>query len=79
MIKDLVGTAVDSVEHSARRPLGAPGTPESGERKKSRALAIARDLTAFRGFNPDDPEIKRLISDLVEAAVYRRCRPGRGE
>jgi hypothetical protein len=74
VLKSLAETAVDSVEQASRRPLGAaggPDLPESGERKKSRAMAIARDLAAFRGYNPDDPEIKRLLSDLVEAAVFR--------
>lgn len=42
-------------------------------------MAIARDLLVFRGFDPDDPEIKRMVSDLVEAAVYRLHRPDRGE
>jgi len=78
VLKDLARTAADSVEQSSRRPLGSGGpsaAPESPEIKKSRAMAIARDLLVFRGFNPDDPEIKRLVSDLVEAAVCRIRRP----
>lgn len=78
VIKNLVETAVDSVEQSSSRALGASGGPElaeSSEIKKSRALVIARDLAAFRGYNPQDPEIKRLISDLIEAAVYRLHHP----
>lgn len=74
VLKSLAETAVDSVEQASRRPLGAAGgpeLPESAERTKSRAMAIARDLAAFRGYNPDDPEIKRILSDLVEAAVFR--------
>lgn len=81
VIKNLAQIAVDSVEQSSRRPLGAgrgPAAPENGEEKKSRAVAIARDLAAFRGFDPDDPEIKRLVSDLVESAVYRLNRPAGG-
>ncbi len=82
VIKRLVETAVDSVEQLSRRPLAAavpPAVPVSPETKKSRAMAIARDLLVFRGFDPDDPEIKRMVSDLVEAAVYRLHRPDRGE
>ncbi len=81
VIKDLVQTAVDAVEQAARRPLGsggkAPVSTDPGE-KKSRALAIARDLLKFRGFNPDDPRIKQMISDLIEASVYRLRRPEPG-
>ncbi len=78
VLKSLAETAVDSVEQASRRPLGSgagPEIPESSERKKSRAMAVARDLAAFRGYNPDDPEVKRLLSDLVEAAVFRLDRP----
>lgn len=82
VIKKLVETAVDSVEQLSRRPLataGSPAVPVSPETKKSRAMAIARDLLVFRGFDPDDPEIQRTVSDLVEAAVYRLQRSGQGE
>lgn len=78
VIRDLARTAAVSAEQSFRRPLGAaapPDQPGEAERKKSRAMAIARDLLAFRGFDPDDPEIERMVSDLVEAAVYRLRRP----
>lgn len=78
VIRDLARTAAASVEQSSRRPLGAAGSPDGPgqpERKKSQALAIARDLLAFRGFDPEDPEIERMVSDLVEAAVYRLNRP----
>ncbi len=78
VIRDLARTAAVSVEQSSRRPPGAAGSPEppgQPEIKKSRAMAIARDLLAFRGFDPDDPETERMVSDLVEETVYRLNHP----
>ncbi len=78
VIKSLTETAVEVVEQSSCAPMGAGGSSGetlSGEQKKSRAMAVARDLAIFRGFNPDDPDVKRVMNDLIEAAVYRLNRP----
>jgi len=83
VIKNLAeAAAAAAVEQSSRRPLSgaaSPAPPVAPETQKSRAMAIARDLLAFRGFDPDDPELIRITSDLVESAVCRLRRPGRGE
>jgi hypothetical protein len=68
VIKSLIRTAVLSTEQSARRDK-ACGLAVSAAEKKSRALSVSRDLLRFRGFNPDDPQIKRLTDDLIEAEV----------
>ena len=71
VIKSLIRTAVLSTEQSARRDK-ACGLAVSAAEKKSRALSVSRDLLRFRGFNPDDPQIKRLTDDLIEAEVEER-------
>ena len=70
VLKDLVRTAVLSAEGAAReeKPAG-PSLAPAG--LKDRALASARELLRFRGFDPDDPRIGRLARSLLDAELSR--------
>ena len=73
VIKSLAETAVESVDQVARSSVkekvqtAAPSGPE----KKMRALAIVREMLIYRGFKPDDPQVKQIVDNVIEAAVYR--------
>lgn len=73
VLKSIAATAVESAEQSFRgevkRDLQAAGVVRP-EVKKARAVAIARELMVYRGFNPDDLQVKRVIDNLIEAKVY---------
>lgn len=74
VIKSLVETAVETVEQSGRtmEKTGPPGHRAfTGSKKKIRALAIVRDLLIYRGFDPDNHQVKRIVNDLIESAVFR--------
>ncbi len=75
VIKSIAETAVESAEQSTRagEEGGLRAAGEGG--KKVRALAIARGLLVYRGFNPDDPQVKRVVEDLIEAKVYKLSQP----
>jgi hypothetical protein len=79
VIKSLAETAVEAVEQES---LAAGKNNKSdeiiltGPSKKARALVIARELLVYRGFNPDDPQIKRIVNDVIESAVFRLNNPG---
>ncbi len=73
VIREITETAVISSEQYSRaeiksgRKTKADITPAG---KKERARRIARQLLAYRGFNPDDPQVKRVVDDIIEAEVY---------
>ncbi|MEA1926562.1 MAG: hypothetical protein U9N73_00020 [Candidatus Auribacterota bacterium] len=74
VIKSLAETAVDAVEQESTAALKSSKTSETvptGQMKKVRGLAIARELLIYRGFNPDDPQVKRIVNDVIEGAVFR--------
>jgi len=79
VIKSLAETAVEAVEQES---LAAGKNNKSDERiltgpsKKARALVIVRELLIYRGFNPEDPQIKRIVNDVIEGAVFRLNNPG---
>ncbi|HDL65071.1 MAG TPA: hypothetical protein ENH12_06770 [Proteobacteria bacterium] len=79
VIKSLAETAVDTVEQesiAARKNNKSTEAILTGSSKKARALAIARELLIYRGFDPDDPQIKRIVNDVIESAVFRLNNPG---
>jgi hypothetical protein len=74
VIKSLTETAVEAVEQESIAPGKNNNSSETiltGSSKKARALVIARELLIYRGFNPDDPQIKRIVNDVIESAVFR--------
>jgi hypothetical protein len=78
VIKSLSETAVEAVEQESRGAVKTNKTSETistGSSKKARALSIARELLVYRGFNPDDPQIKRVVNDVIEGAVFRLNNP----
>ncbi len=70
VLKDLIRTAVLSAEGAARAEKPA-GTALATPGIKDRALAEARELLRFRGFNPDDPQVGRLARSLLDAELAR--------
>jgi hypothetical protein len=68
VLKNLIHTAVLSAEGSARGEKPSP-PPMSSADRKTRALAAARDLLRYRGFDTDDPQIRRLSESLVDAEL----------
>ena len=80
VIKELAETAVEAVEQESRGAVKTNKSSETiltGSSKKDRALSIARELLIYRGFNPDDPQIKRVVNDVIEGAVFRMNNSGR--
>jgi hypothetical protein len=78
VIKSLAETAVESVDQVARSSVkeNVQTAAPSGPEKKARALAIVREMLIYRGFNPDDPQVKQIVDNVLEAAVYRLNHPG---
>jgi len=79
VIKELSEIAVEAVEQESQNAVKTDKTSETiltGSAKKARALSIARELLIYRGFNPDDPQIKRVVNDVIEGAVFRLNNPG---
>lgn len=73
VIREIAETAVLSSEQYSRTEIkSGRKTPAeiSSAGKKERALRIARQLLIYRGFNPDDPQIKQVVDDIIEARVY---------
>lgn len=80
VIKSLAETAVAAVEQESLASVKdnkSAGVILTGPSKKARALAIARELLIYRGFDPDDSQIKRIVNDVIEGAVFRLNNPGR--
>ena len=74
VIKSLTETAVEAVEQeslAAGKNNNSSETILTGSSKKARALVIARELLIYRGFNPDDPQIKRIVNNVIESVVFR--------
>ena len=74
VIRKSAVTAVESVEQSVSQkgpaqPRQASAVPP--EDKKRRAMAVASGILKFRGINPADPRIRSLVSEEIEAEVYR--------
>lgn len=68
VLKNLIRTAVLSAEGSVGGEMPAGRAAASAD-LRSRALASARDLLRYRGFDPDDPQIRSLSESLVDAAL----------
>ena len=62
--------SVDQVVRSSVKENVQTAAP-SGPEKKARTLAIVREMLIYRGFNPDDPQVKQIVDNVLEAAVYR--------
>lgn len=73
VIKSIAEIAVESTEQYAvgevKRGLTS-GAEVKGEGKKERARSIARELLIYRGFNPDDPQVQRIVDNVIEARIY---------
>ena len=73
VIREITETAVLSSEQYSLAEIKSgrkTKTDITPAEKKERALRIARQLLSYRGFNPDDPQIKRVVDDIIEAQVY---------
>lgn len=73
VIKEIAKTAVLSSEQYSLAAVKSGTESKLGispRDKKERARHIARQLLIYRGFNPDDPQIKQIVDDVIEAEVY---------
>lgn len=74
VIKSIAETAVESAEQYSLTEVkqGLRSAAEvKPEEKKARAIDIARELLIYRGFKPDDPQVRRMVDDVIEAKVYK--------
>ncbi|MFH1038004.1 MAG: hypothetical protein V1789_04965 [PVC group bacterium] len=72
VIKSLTETAVEAAEQASRSAMKGGVAPSriTPEEKKSRALSIARDLLVYRGFDPNDPQIRLVVNDMIESRLF---------
>jgi len=73
VIRKAAATAVESVEQSGstEEPVGSEDSSSSSAVKKKKAMRVASGILRFRGVNPSIPLVRDIISEEIEAQVYR--------
>jgi len=74
VIKSITEIAVESAQEYGQDEGGEPvaaGAVPGATSRRERARSIARELLVYRGINPDDPQVERVVDNVINAEILK--------